>query len=431
MTTKQTFQHKLANKTPFFYGWVIVFLSAFGFFFAATAETSTFSIFIDQFINEFGWSRTQVNTYFSLSTLISSGSMFIAGKYADKIGSKKIMIISAIVLAFALFFLSFLTGSLAMLFIGFLLGRMAGPNALSLSSSILAPHWFLKKRGLAVMLAGLGYSLGGAFFPKFNMFLISTYGWRTAFMILGVGVLVIFVPICLIFVISKPEDVDKYPDNVHEDNDSEEDIEYIKMDEKTSLTQSEALKSSAFWILFFSITQFSMIGTGVLLNILSIYREGGLSESLATTMMSIGPILGLGVSLLIGLFIDKIRKLNIFLAVLTLLFSIGTFIIFILDTPIEAVLRTVIGGIAGAGFMLTHKVIGPIYFGRKHLGGVSGVMSIAWLVGGAIGPVMFGYAYDVFGGYKEVILFMLIFPILSTISLLFCRIPKKRREYKW
>lgn len=428
MSNSLRLQKKIANKTPFFYGWVMIFIAALAMFFTGPGQTFSFSIFIDQFIEAFGWSRSQVNTYYSLATLLSGSTMFMIGKYIDRYGTKSIIMISSILLAGAMTFLSFMTGSFIMLFIGFFLGRFSGQGVLGLSAGVIPPHWFIKKRGLAIMLAGLGGTIGAAVFPKLNLFLINTYGWRSAFRILGAGVLIICVPICLLLVVNRPEDVDKYPDDTKEHPDDEKDLQAIIEDEKTSLTQSEVLKTGTFWIFFIAAMQVSAIVTGITLNMLSIFRTGGLSDDFATTILSISSIIGLCANIIVGIFIDKIKKPQIVLAIMCFMQAGSYAVLSGMNTQAEAIVYVGLMGIAMATFQLSHKLVLPMFFGRRYLGGVSGLMTIAWVGGSALGPILFGNAYEYFGGYQEILLILTLVPIISGVALLFTRIPKKRKN---
>ncbi|MEX1376294.1 MAG: MFS transporter [Eubacteriales bacterium] len=427
MKEKLILQKKIIGKTPFFYGWVMVFMAGVAMFFTGPGQTFSFSIFMDQFINEFGWSRGQINNIYSLATLLSGSTMFMVGKMVDKHGTKKFMILSSILLTGAMVFLSMLTGSIIMLFIGFFLGRFSGQGVLGLSAGVLTPHWFIKKRGRALMLAGLGGTFGAAVFPKLNLFLIEAYGWRHAFQILGVIVFAICLPLVIVFIVNRPEDVGKYPDDADGEAEDKKEINDILMDEKTSLTQNETLKTGTFWLLFLGATQLSMIVTGIALNMLSIFRTGGLTDSFATTIMSFASLVGLGSNLVVGMFIDKVKKPHVVLAIMCFMQAVSYVILSGMDTKLEGVLYVIINGVSMAAFQLTHRMVLPKFFGRRYLGGVSGIMTIAWVGGSALGPIIFGNAFEIFGGYREILIIISLVPIISGVSLLFAKMPKKRQ----
>ena len=70
-------------------------------------------------------------------------------------------------------------------------------------------------------------------------------------------------------------------------------------------------------------------------------------------------------------------------------------------------------------------VIWPDYYGRKHLSTIRGITMMAGVIGSALGPLPFGFAYDVFGGYTEVVIVSMLFPIVGTALALLAKKPVK------
>jgi len=418
---------KFTNRFPFFYGWMAIAIAGLAYFFTGPGQTYTFSLFINHFIEDFGWSRVLVNSLYSIASLISGLSMFLVGRYVDKKGAKRVMLISALILAFSMFWLSFLS-STVMLFVGYLLGRFSGQSSLHLASTTIAPRWFVQKRGLAIMLVSLGGTLGNMVFPKLNSYLIATYGWEIAFRILGVIVLAVFVPLCAVFAVNKPEDIDEHPDGIPDIDHEEEHLEEVEKDHATSLTQKETLKTVVFWVMFASAVQFSMIGTGIGLNFISIFNEGGIAdEGFITTMMSLAPLIGLGAMLTSGLYINRIKKPQFLLAGISVVVAISFIVLAYLNSRGGAVVYMILNGLTMSLFFLMHDVIKPYMFGRRFIGSVSGLFLIAWSGGSALGPVLFGLAFEMFGGYKEILMACATLPFVTGVLMLFIRKPKKRR----
>lgn len=53
----------------FYYGWVIVFIAGLTVFFSGPGQTYSNASFIDEYIQTFGWSRTEVSSIYSLAIL--------------------------------------------------------------------------------------------------------------------------------------------------------------------------------------------------------------------------------------------------------------------------------------------------------------------------------------------------------------------------
>ena len=73
--------------------------------------------------------------------------------------------------------------------------------------------------------------------------------------------------------------------------------------------------------------------------------------------------------------------------------------------------------------MVAADVAWPAYFGRRHLGSIRSVGFSVAIAGAALGPIPFGLAYDLLGGYNPAIAGLLILPIAATAAVLLARPP--------
>ena len=408
------------HKLPFFYGWVVVFLGAFTLFSTTPGQSDSFSLFMNSFIETFGWSRTFVSSLYSTATLASGVLMFLIGRLIDRVGSKAVAILSAIVLGTACMLLSFVM-SPVMLFAGFFLARLSGKGALDLTSRTFAPQWFLSRRALAVMLVGLGGALGGMIFPLLNNYLIVTFGWRIAYRILAGGLWILYVPIALLLLIGRPEDVGMSPHRkLALSGDAASNASDI---EEPAFKQAQAIRTSAFWILTFVVFQSSLVGTGVILHFVSILETGGFNMTFAATIMGIKPLVAVITTVLAGLVLDRIRRHHVVLAVTCFMQVAAFMMLAFLRSAAMAYLYAILGGMASGVAIICIGVLKPDLFGRRYLGGILGVTAALNVVGSAIGPIIFGAAFDGLGGYREIIILSSLLPLLAGVLCLFVRKP--------
>lgn len=406
---------------PFYYGWVIVFLGAFSMFATTPGQSDSFSLFMDSFIADFGWSRTSVSSLYSGATLLSGFAMFFVGRMVDRLGAKAVAIAAGVTLGLACVLLS-LSISPFMLFSGFFLARLSGKGALDLSASTLAPQWFIRRRALAIMLVGLGGALGGALFPLLNSWLIATYGWRASYRFLAGGLGLLYLPIVWVFLINRPEDAGLRPDRAPAPTGAV--IPLGAIDEPT-FRQSEAIRTSAFWILTYVVFQSSLVGTGVVLHFVSILGTHGYSMSFAAIVMGIKPLVALSSTILAGLFLDRVRKHHWVLGAACVLQVVSFVTLAFLQNEAMAYLHGVVGGVASGLLVISYRVLKPNLFGRRYLGGILGVTAAFNVIGSAIGPVLFGVAYDRLHGYREIILLMSVLPLLGAILSFLIRTPSQ------
>lgn len=431
-TNRTTPAHSLARKTPFFYGWVIVFIGSLSMFATTPGQSDSFSIFMDSFVREFGWSRTFISSLFSGATLLSGCLMFFAGRIVDRIGAKWGAILSAVILGVACVLLSVVI-SPVMLFMGFVLARFAGKGSLDLSASTLAPQWFIRRRAFSIMLVGLGGTAGGVIFPLLNTYLINTFGWRQAYQILAGGLWFIYIPIAYFFLISRPEDAGLRPDNNRVRPAStgptppdaiEHTVEDADLyDDEVSFTQSQALRTPAFWIIAFSVFQASLVGTGVTLQFVSIFAELGYSMTFAAQIMSIRPLVSFGTIILAGLVLDRIKQQHYVLALACIIQTVGFFMLAFLNSVPMAFLYAIVSGISSALLAISVGVLKPNLFGRRYLAGILGVLAAINVIGSAIGPIIFGAAFDFLQGYQEIILISALLPFMAAILSMLIRKP--------
>ena len=238
----------LNKRTPFFYGWVILFCACCAGFARQGPAVAPLSIFITPMTSEFGWSLTSISAAVSAGGILAALSSPFLGPYLDKYGPRIILSVSILFTGFTVMLLSF-TDSLAFFFILFCLARMnfAGPFDLGIYGSI--NNWFFRSRGLATAITTFIQMLGLVAMPLIAQASIQYNGWRFAWVIIGITVLVVgFLPNYLLQ-IKKPEDLGLFPDGL---DPSKTNVGHEKIqlkDEEPKFSREEALKTKAFWVL--------------------------------------------------------------------------------------------------------------------------------------------------------------------------------------
>ncbi|WP_100406052.1 MFS transporter [Bacillus solitudinis] len=207
---------KLTNSS-FYYGWIIVFIAGLSIFLSGPGQTYSNSVYIDQYIEHFGWSRSKISGIYSVATFFAGILMMFVGRLVDKIGQKKMMAFVGIILGLSCFFNSFVSNIWVMA-IGFFFIRLFGQGSMTLVPNTLVPQWFIQKRGRAMSFMALGSFASAAFFPIANTWMISKWSWQTSWQIWGCVLLFVFVPLVLIGVRNKPEDIGLLPDGKEKNN---------------------------------------------------------------------------------------------------------------------------------------------------------------------------------------------------------------------
>lgn len=410
---------KQVTGNAFHYGWVIIAIAALSQFFSGPGQTYSNSIFIDYYIEDFGWSRSTVSGIYSAATLTAGFLLFFVGRLIDRNGSRKMAVAVSIALAVACFFNSFVT-SLVMLFIGFFFIRLLGQGSMALISSSLIPQWFVKKRGRAISIAAIGGLVSSAAFPLLNVWLIESFGWRSSWLILGIIIIVCFTPLALFLIQNSPEEMGLLPDNGASLKAEPE----KKLIEEVSWSVKEASKTRAFWLLLLCAAIPGIVNTGLTFHLVSIFSEKSLSLETAAGILSLTALIGLPVTFITGILLEKVKVQYM----LTLVFAGELLSLFLLqkaDFLAAAMVFGLVWGISMGIERIVMAVVWPNYFGRKHIGSISGISMAMVVTGSALGPLPLGIAFDLFGGYTEILWALMIFPIFGIVAALLADPPKK------
>ncbi|MDG5787175.1 MFS transporter [Evansella sp. AB-P1] len=432
--------HSFIHRTPFFYGWIIVMMGAWAVFLSGPGQTYSVSIFIDVYVEEFGWSRSLISTLYSAATLISGLLMIFMGRMIDRKGQRWMSVFAGTMLAVACFFNSMVIGPF-MLLIGFFLIRFFGQGLMELVPNTLIPQWFVKKRGRAFSFMEVGGFLSSAALPLVNVWLINHFGWSGAWQIWGLILLFSFVPLALLIIRNRPEEFGLVPDgnspitsknkkgstysNERGEQDHKGTNEKQDVVLEESWTLNEALKSPVLWGVLFCIAVPAMANTGMTFHIVSILGQSGLAREESAFILSLMALIAFPISFYAGFLLERVPLYKLF-ALTFLLEGMGVAILILADSYWMALLFGILRGIAGGFGTLCIALIIPQYFGRAHLGSIRGVGFTSTVVASSFGPLPFGIAFDWFGSYKEILIVMLLFFLLATIVAWINRKPVKK-----
>lgn len=377
-----------------YYGWVIVFMGALGLFFSGPGQTFAISVFVDVYLEHFGWSSTLISSMYLAATLLSGSLLFVLGRLVDRYGQRRMTAVVGILLAVACLFNSFIMGPV-MLFIGFFMLRLFGQGAMTLLPNTLVPQWFIVKRGRAMAFMAIGIFASSALTPPLNAWFIDMWGWPVAWRIWFALLLFVFVPLAIVLIRNKPEDVGLLPDNAikfqpkHEKNVSQ-------VLPEQNWTVKEAIRTRAFWFLLYGVAVPALVSTGLVFHLVSILGEVGVSRAGSALILSIMAVVSFIFSLIAGVIVERV-KVHIVFASVMLGYIIILILMILTNSFMMAVIFGVVKGIVMGFQVICIGVIWPNYFGRKHLGSIKGLVMTSTVIGSGLGPLPLAMAFDAMG----------------------------------
>lgn len=383
----------LVQRTPVFYGWVVWAAATLGFITASPAQSFSFSLFIDFFIDEFGLSRTSVSTLYGIATLLAAFALIIIGKWIDRHGNRLMAVAVTAFFALALFGMSLVQGPLSLLLCLILL-RTFGSGALTLVNTINIAQWFSLRRGMMISLTLVAYSLFKSAYVPVVEDLLAHYDWREIWQLLGFSVLLFSLPLLWLFLRDRPEDHGLHPDNL-----STQECQIQIKEHHWTLRQ--ARRTALFKIFLAGRIMTPMLASGLILHQVSIFALRGFDRATTATAFAsvsiVAAIVAMGTGYLLDHYQPKWMLSGQLLAlVVTLLLAIFMSSGWMLGLYVAS-----FGLVLGSGMVFDGSVWANI-FGREHLGEIRGFIKTAKIAGAAIGPIMFGFSYDYLGSYLPV-----------------------------
>jgi OFA family oxalate/formate antiporter-like MFS transporter len=403
------------RRLPFYYGWAIWFVSTLGLWMTVPGQTMGMAVFTDFFITELGLSRTQLSTAYLMGTVGSSLLLTRAGRLYDRHGARTMMVIASVMLGVCVIYITAigpligwlgerwnmsLNGfAFALIALGYFGVRLAGQGILAGANRNVLLVWFERRRGLISGARGIFMSLGFSLAPLILAALIDTVGWRNALFTMAAATGVGFSLLALVFARDTPESCGLPIDGVQKTADKKRSS--ATTPHRKDWTLAEARRTPTFWIYSIALATYSLTGTAVTFHVVDIFEEVGRGRSEAFGYFLPLACVSVSVNLLASWWSDK-GSLKPLLLIMLFGFISGCWGLTRLDMPLG--FATVVAGFGvGGGLWAALSSLAYLrFFGRLHLGEISGSAVSLSVLGSAIGPALFSFGKDLTGSYEAV-----------------------------
>ena len=415
----------LADRWPFFYGWVIVAVAFLGSGLAVGVGLWGPSVFVIPMTEELGWSRASFFLAFTVrGAIVGFSSPFIGPVFDSRHGPRVAMIAGGVLMGASMVGIHYVDHLWQFLLLFGVLGGIADLGSGFVISQTVVPKWFVRRRGRALGVAIAGVGLGATVFPGVIALLVNAVGWRDAWVYFGITAGALKVILGL-FVRTRPEDVGLVPDGVNQTEPYKDGDQVARLTPvEHSLTRREALHSRAFWML---LATFTMVGFGIMgfqTNWIPFLLERDFTLATAAGgVLFYGVFSGLSRPLW-GLMGERIHPR--FLLGGSTIFT-GASIFFFLKVSTLPVLAgyMTIAGVSMGGFLILKSLLISNYFGREHIGAITAMMAPAAIVSTAMSPLIIGFLYDVNGDYDYAFTFAAVAWIAAGVVALIARPPQR------
>ncbi len=363
------------------YGWVIV---GAGALMGCVAIGAMFSlaVFLQPMSDATGWSRTGISSAMTLDFLTMGIAAFGWGALTDRFGPRIVVLAGAILLGLGLALASRATSLLEFQIIyGVVVGVAAGAVFAPMIATVTG--WFEERRSLAVSLVSAGMGVAPMTVSPFASWLIGSYDWRTALLVIAVMSWVLLIPAALL--VRRPPPASSA-------------VAGMPAEGGEGMTVAQALRSPQFIVLAGTFFFCCAAHSGPIFHTVSYALTCGLSAMTAVTIYSVEGLAGLGGRILFGLLGDKFGARRI--VVLGLMVqALGAGSYYFTREVGEFYAVAILFGMAYGGVMPLYAVIAREYFPMRIMGTVFGAAAMISSLGMALGPAVGGWIFDTFNGY--------------------------------
>jgi len=390
----------------FFYGYIIVvaclLVQGIG-----VGSHVAYGVFFKPLVSEFGWSRATVSGASSMAFLLMGFLGILVGNLNDRFGPRMIMTISALFFGCGYLLLGQID-EVWKLYLAYGLVGGIGLSAVDVIPLTTTARWFLSRRGIMTGFVKVGTGAGQMMMPFLAGLCITNLGWRTASVIIGI-IAVVFLMGAAQMLRRDPGQMGQFPDGHVKTSVAEA----FRPD--GGLTLQQAIRNRQFWMLcIITLLAVSCMMT-ILVHIVAHATDIGIDTLKAAGILStIGGVSMTG-RICVGIAIDRIGTKRCLIICLALL--IASFLWLNIAREMWTLyLFAAIYGIAHGGIFTVMSPIVAELFGIRSHGAFFGIVAFSGTVGGSIGPVLAGLAFDVTHSYH--LIFMILIGLASASLLL-------------
>jgi len=372
----------------------------------------SYGVFFNSFMDEFNWSRATIAGASAAALFVMGFFGILIGRLNDKFGPRILMSIASVLFGFGFCLVSQADTVLKLyLFFGLVFGM--GLSTVDVIALTTIARWYARSRGRMTGLVKVGTGAGQFTFPILASFLISWFGWKNAFIYLGIfGFLSLF--ILAQFLRRDP--------GVNSDNDPSD---KLTVSQDHGLSFSQAMKTPEMWLICIINMLVVSCLMGVLIHIVPHVRDIGISPHRAAGILSAIGAISMAGRFVSGIAIDRTGSKMIMgicfgFLIVSLLWLIRA------DTLWKLYLFACIYGIAHGGFFTTISPIMAELFGIKAHGSLFGTVVFFGTAGGAAGPVLHGWLFD----NPKLYIFFLADAVHKFYSFLAFTVPEGKKNLK-
>ena len=380
----------------FFYGYVVTAAGFFIWMIGGGSYSPCFSLFFKSLLAEFGWSRAETSLAFSFSYITHAVMSIVMGWLSDRLGPRFVVAVLGSFVGISYLLMSQIT-SLWQFQINYALVAGIGLSTFTPPVMATVSRWFVRRRGFMIGIVQGGLGIGGFFFPPFAGWLILSYGWRSAYIVMGL-ITLIGVTVSGLFLRRDPREMGLLPDG-----ESGSPVPVVEqkhpMPQRRGLPFGEVIRTSQFWVIAGLHWSFGFCRSTFIGHIAIHVQDLGFSLADGANVLAV--IAGSSMIGRIGMgrMADRMGNRTTFMISFAMTTAALAWGLIAADLWRLYLFAFVFGVAWGAQAVLRFSITSDV-FGLRSLGLLMGVLMVAESVAAGFGLYFAGYLFDVSGSYQ-------------------------------
>jgi predicted MFS family arabinose efflux permease len=337
-----------------------------------------FGVFMGPLESEFGWSRGSLGVAMGLCALLSAASLPVVGFLMDRFGVRRLLLAAIFLFGLNVAVIGSSTGLAAFILVTAVTGITGAAQSPIGYVKSISSH-FDRRRGLAIGIAMSGIGIGTALIPQYVQWLISQFGWRTAYVGLGMAIVALAVPGALLL---------REPARAGEAGSG-------GSSPVGGLTFGEASRLRSFWFIAAAVLLVSMAVNGMLVHVVPLLKDRGWNPAEAARILVAAGAAGILGRLLAGYLMDRVYAPYVAAS----FFALAVIGIYLIASNASPVLGMAAIGLAAGAEVDMIAFFVSRYFGLRHFGQLYGALFSIFTIGAGLGPFLLGTAFTRLGNY--------------------------------
>jgi len=349
----------------------------------------TFGVFLRAVTEDLHIGRGAFASAMLATNWISAASGPFLGWLLDRYGARRVLLIGSVLFAIATAMQAYITSSLLVIYLLFACKSLMSSGLSPVSYAAAVSKWFDRRRGLALGVALAGVGLGTSIVPPIVATLIAHYGWRFAYVGLGLVVLVLGGLSALLF-IREPDPQERVQERVA--------MPHLASGALPGYDFVAVLKGGRFWALAFAFLLGVVALNGTLTQIVAMLTDRGVPLQIATRDLAVSGIAAIVGRITSGWCVDRYHGPYV---------AVGFFILPMIGTLCFAsgagepwpIMGALLCGAALGGEIDLMGFFVSRYFGLKSYGKIFGTMFGIFAGSTGVGPFISGLSFDFWHSY--------------------------------